>query len=521
VKTIINYLLSFMRGKNHIKIAGIVIFLAVTVTIWFFEGRTTGWAPRHIMIGHITLDLGYLPEYGAVNRSPGFYAIVAIIFAITDLSKYQFLFFPVLLLPVIVTMFAVLRRFSEDIILSSLLVVGILISGLDGLNTLYIGGHGLGRIMLWSTVLLLTVFLQSKEYEKKFFLAIIVIFSSLNYISYNKSAEFMLLTFWLLIFSYLVYKYKLIEVGHDWLYNRAYHLAAVLIIIAIAVQVHIHTFLEGFLGFFAGVITENRSGLDLILEMYFESSTGTSPVGDLIISSPSYATELAIIRYLAIVIILLIFVYLTVIKMFNKKYFPGDWIVVASFVSALATFAIIRMSIGHVAVTYAFVPAIFVAACLYKHSHKYEFGEYLRFILIAFSIVIIIQSSLYYGVHLHNNSIDHEASYNDELQISSYWLDSHLSDEIVTDEFSSNMLRLYSDDRIDSSRMEREEPLFILDRNGNPTSQYYYINYDVEEVRLGHWQKLQSWSQEKNTINNNEELNKIYSTESNTLMHSN
>ena len=501
-----------MKPTNKFKIAVIFVSWSAVITMLFFEGRVTGWTPRHAMHSYEAFLTGELNlDNLNVQRTPGYYAFGAIIVAVLGLSQYEFLFLPMMLIPNVILLTIFVKIFSKSYLFSATIVAAMLIAGTDGVGELYLSGSRMANWLLYSVIILLLILSRNKNFKRRVSFLLSVLGIVIMYLSYNRSAELLLFFSILLVVLISIKQWSYIRtenvilanIGSKWLLSP--------LIIVGAFQVFFHRFLDSTLAWLISVFGRDYTGIDLLLQVWFDQSDYPSAVQELFISMPPSITYISLVRYTFILISLLAFSYICLKKIYINRYLNEIETILVSFTAAMATFAIIRLTMGHVAVVYAYLPGVLVTCYLYGNSENMKkYGKVIKIYCIIFAVSILILSSMFFLAHYHHGIVDKEQQDYLNVEAPSDWHQKYSANEVTSDELTSNLLNYQSKGEIQTDRMSQENVLQVINEKDIVDEKYFVINNNPNELRLGRWQKIQSWSYSEERINKNKGLNRIY-----------
>lgn len=265
-------------STKRVKIVLILSFLGIFMFMIYHYGRTSSWDIEHTMIGYLTMKQGHLIDHSHVARTPGFYTFAAVLFSVSNISKASAVFYPLLLLPFSSILFVLLRRISRS---ATFAIVGVLIfilAGPDGRIALF-RLHSIGYVLAYNILFLLLLSLSNnyssadqmnKLIDKnRFFLSIAILGSGLVYISYNRTAEVMLVIGWMVVFMMIFQstsRFDNVVSGYQTSIKRG--LFTILLVMGAAI-IWFHYFFTFFLPFFIQQIELDRiSWFDIVLRVW-------------------------------------------------------------------------------------------------------------------------------------------------------------------------------------------------------------------------------------------------------------
>jgi hypothetical protein len=190
--------------KSRLLIILLFLIFAVLV-IQLYKGTVNDFAPKQIGPAYILTTDEPAPAYARelMLQAPGFYTFVAMIIEVTNIDIYRLPVFPIMLIPYLVVFFACLYTLSKRslfALVTSLLLTFVLFTlPLDGTHKVWLWVHGLGEILLFTFIILLTMPPRGQGVPSV--IAGLLIVGTTIAISYDNAYYIFVLTCSLLIFA--------------------------------------------------------------------------------------------------------------------------------------------------------------------------------------------------------------------------------------------------------------------------------------------------------------------------------
>lgn len=516
-----------MKAGRRNKIVVTCLLLGVAVSLVYFRGRISAFAPRHNMISFVTLELGHLPFEEPqllrnLERNPGFYTFSAALFGVTGISKAESLYLPLLLVPTTVVLYGLLYRFSttgrlgdsETHLFVAVVVAGYLVSGTDGSDKLFLGLHGVGIVLVYGAVLLLVTYVRSPHHPRRYLAVGLPIILALSLIDYNRIA-LMLLTLGAVGLLGLVASVTRVAIRGEarlWRATVAARFGFVLFVVAAVTILFVHTLLPQVLPYLSQTLTSSSTALGTFLTTFF-SSGASSPVADLFVEVPDAATYISVLRYLTIFGVLAWFSVSVGRNALDARSVSGSEFVILAYTAGSALMALVRMLIGHTAfLIYAFRPGLFATASLFGASRRpaRRVGSRTKTVVVGVAVLLLALSVLYFPVHYQHGVVNDNSQDFERTRSPADWHQQHVSGPVRTDELTSNLFRLHTMDEGDYFQASGGQLRLLLDRGGASESVHLVLNENLARVPIGSWSSLVPWDRSMAAIQSNTRVSKVY-----------
>ena len=499
--------------------------MATSIPLLLFNGTADAFIPKHIArVEEISHVGGLIEEEGRVIRVPGFYVLGAIITFVGGLAPEELIFFPIQLIPYAVLFFTVIYRVSGNSIVASLITLIELCSGTTGTAKIFFWPHGIGYLLFFSMLLLIFMLLKQDRFSKPLIFLAVITGSSLVYISYNLTAMTLLLLAVVMtvlaVFYLMSLKYNNTNGRNHLSCSKAFF---TLLLILWIVEMGLSKFVYGvFIPTLQAAQDLEMSGLDKFLIAYINPEISATPLSPIMVSYPAIISVISGIKYLFLAITILIFCIVTTNTIFKEKSLDRTSLFILAVLLMQGLFAIPRLAIGGIVVTtLLWFPGMLCVARFSGMSKKFRVWA-----LIVLSVILIC-TSLYYCTMDSGGYIDR-----DEDQFTSYKAPVHWffktsnSDLAVSDELTNDFFILYSlkysiahgasgpdyDAIAQRHKIMPTEDARVLVQlsEGTLDTKYYILNQKLDSMSLQNWIIIKSWRYSKESINCNDQINKIY-----------
>lgn len=508
--------------KNKI---GLILFLmAISIPLLLFSGTADAFIPKHIAKVEEISHVGRLIEgEDQVIQVPGFYVLGAIITFVGGLAPEELIFFPIQLIPYAVLFFTVIYRVSGNSIVASLITLIELCSGTTGTAKIFFWPHGIGHLLFFSMLLLIFMLLKQDRFSKPLIFLAVITGSSLVYISYNLTAMTLLLLAVVMtvlaVFYLMSLKYNNTNGRNHLSSSKAFF---TLLLILWVVELGLSKFVYGvFIPTLQAAQDLEMSGLDKFLIAYINPELSTTPLSPIMVSYPATISVISGIKYLFLAITILIFCIVTTNTIFKEKSLDRTSLFILAVLLMQGLYAIPRLAIGGIVVTSLWLPGVLCVALFSGMSKKFRVWAF----IVLF--VILICTPLYYCTMDSGGYIDR-----DDYQFTSYkapvhWFfktnggDLAVSDELTNDFFILHSLQYSIAHGVSSPDynaiaqkhkiMPTEDAQVLVQLSeGTLDTKYYILNQRSTCMSLQNWIIIKSWRYSKESINCNDQINKIY-----------
>ena len=194
-----------LKGINSRLPIVLVLLIFASLVVQIYKGSIDDFAPQHIGVGYI-LTTGESQNWWAqsmMEQVPGYYAFIAMIIEVTNINIYSLPVFPIMLIPYLVVFFACLyalsKRSSLALVASLLLTFIWFTLPLNGTSKAWLWPHGLGEILFFTFIILLTTSPGGKQMPRV--IACLLTAGAAIALSYNVAFYLFVLICSLLIFA--------------------------------------------------------------------------------------------------------------------------------------------------------------------------------------------------------------------------------------------------------------------------------------------------------------------------------
>ncbi len=504
------------------KVALVLLLMTVSIPLLLFNGTADAFIPKHIArIEEISCAGMVIEEENQVIQVPGFYVLGAVITLVSGLVPEKIIFFPIQLIPHAVLFFMVLYRVSGNSIVAGLITLIELCSGTTGTGKIFFWPHGIGNILFLSMLLLIFILLKRDRPSKMLIFLAVITGSSLVYISYNLTAMTLLLLVVIAALLTILYQISLMHNNTNSKHHSLSKIFLSLVLILSAVELGLSRFFYGvFIPTLRAAQDFEMSGLDKFLIAYVNPELSATSLSPIMVSYPAIISVISGIKYLFLVATILIFCTIVVKTIFKEKSLDHASLFILAILLMQGIYAIPRIMIGGIVVTYLWLPGIL---CVAQFS---ELSKRLRVWAFTVLFVILICTILYYFAMDSGDHIDRNEYQFSNYEIPVHWFfkvnDGNLavSDELTNDFFILHSLK-YSvahgappdyDAIAKKHRIMPTEDARVLVQlsDGTLDTKYYILNQRLKGMSLQNWIIVKSWHYSSEMIDCNDQINKIY-----------
>jgi len=487
----------------------------IIVPIMYY-GSIDDFSPKHMALVHETSQRAYLSE-NAKSLFPGFIAMGSIINLLVGINARDLLFYPIQWAPYLIIIFCLYYEISKSYILSAILASVIMITGTSGTLSIFFWPHGIGNILFYIFLILIILLSGSRDsIRSQIKLLMIIIGVSLIYISYNLSANILLLILSLTLLNYVIFFYKKNNSDTS---KENYHMARgffILFAILLITQLGLFNFVYGvFLPTLEDMRTLELSTIDKFFVSYISKDIVQTQLSNLIILKPQVLFPLGIIKQASLMLSIFISILLIFKKFKHTKVFESSDMVLICITISAVFYGLIRIPLGATDIlTCMTLPGMISISWLYRYSAIFKKWS----VLIS---IFLIFSSLFYYYEIYDNELMNKDSYEFiNIDTTSRWFYEYCFGHaiVASDELTKNIYIIYLSieqnmaySNITSSVNILTTPdiLFLLQQpcELKPANKYYLINYNLNRLCIGNWMYINSWKKSENIINHNSHLN--------------
>lgn len=509
-----------LQRQRHWKVALCVLFVAIAAGLFNVGHAVDGFVPKHIAVGYEAASAGALPENGLVEQVPGFYSLVAIVFAVLDVRPLLALHFPFQLVPHVAGVFTLVYLLSDRNAVVAGLVAGLqLLITTSATTRIYLWPHGIGFIVFF-TVSSALVLLFRKRVAARVFLPVMLCSVALVYVSYNLT---------LIHLFVLGATFALLEAHHLGL-HRYVDVVRPASSPATRTVLLVSAVLTGTLALsseFFRTTTQRilQQGFDIGVFWQFLSvwvggseGGGTSEIAHLTTAPPDAVRYIAMFRYGLVVLGILAFTAFVLYKLRRGEQVVSADLLLCSYLAGVALYFLARIYVGSVAVGLFYVPGMLSMA--YLHAAADE-----RRVAVTAAVLLVLVAGSVVGtqvVYNQQDGIDRNLVTAYETENERAWLESYSEADrsVLAPEFDRNVLTY-------SSMLAQPDPVYrqaserfglmgvshaaaVTTYEDPPGESYLLLNTREESMSLQSWRIIESWAHRREAIHANPYADKVY-----------
>lgn len=516
-----------LQRPGKIKISLCLLFVLAGAALFNSGHAIDSFVPKHMAVGYETAVTGGLPENHLVDQIPGFYSLVAILIHVLDINALALLHFPIQILPYSLGFFALAYLVTDGNYMFAGLLAGLeLLLNSSGTLRMFLWPHGLGFILFFTLSIGLLVLFR-RESTLRIFPLMLLCSAALVYISYNLTAIFL----FVLVTGYVLLETQGIKLHEyvameDGLARSGVKYAMLVTAVVMGTLVW---FSEFFQDTFMPLVSSgfDTGTLSGFLAVWIAGNTGgTSLISHLQSTPPDLIRYIAMFRYILVAIALTLFAAYLLSKLRTNLPVVSIELLLLTYICSLAIYFVARLYIGSIAVALFYLPGVLSIAYLYSHVDDYltpyvadrriSAAILLMLLLIGGSIVVGQAVSNQYGQIDRNLEVPYHA---DNEQV---WIDQHTTpdQETFSPELNRNSLILQSMMAQEAPSYRQTSEKFELmeetqaaalttyqDPVGEPT---FALNGREQSMSLQNWQVIESWQHHVGEINDNPNVDKVY-----------
>lgn len=508
--------------KNKFLVCEILL-IAFIMPLMIFNGAIDDFVPK-LMPGILDISLkGYI-SVEQENTFPGFFVLGSILTTICGFSVKDIFFFPIQLIPFIFVFFLFLYTFSKNYLLSALLTLIEVISGVSGSLKIFLWPHGLGFILFYISIFTLSKLVSNKGKTSEFRLLFIIIGSSLVFMSYDLFAMFIIfigaISFIFLVL-YIYFRNSNFSRPEYYTYFRnSLNLLLIMFVVELGFS---RFFYNNIIPTFMSNNYVEISAIERFISSYFFKHYSEFPLNDLLVNFPMSVSILSAIKYSLLIISILVFMFIMFKKIAAKDTLDFSLIGVFTILVVSAFYALLRLYIGQAFINYIYLPGILSISWLYNYSSTLRRGT-----IVLVLLILIICPLTYYETSTHN-LINKDSNKFGILKEPSDWCFNHEnSKNVASDVLTHGIFSYYYTERkieakssscFNNSELHlftTNDVLLVLNRSdssetySSETYTNFIVNYDLNIINLNNWVVIKSWDFSEDVIKNNPRLNKIY-----------
>lgn len=480
-----------------------LIFAALVIQL--YKGTVDDYAPKHVGVAYL-LTTGeepitwYTYPSDMLKEVPAYYAFVSMIIEVTNLDIYRLPVFPIMLIPYLVVFFTCLymlsKRSSFALVASLLLTFIWFTLPLDGTSKVWLWPHGLGEILLFTFIILLSIRHQGQELPRV--IACFLIVGATIATSYNAAYYLVVITCSLLIFA---------RVRKGSLEPSVRRLLLGIFLFFIAV-------LLGFLRFAYNTFIPTLRSMQLTLhpiQMFlaqFFGYHGNNELLQLAMPYPGSLTIIDIVKYTIYGAIILAGLIIA-IRYFRHKDGARSLLIPLYFSIIVTTisFIVVRLFVGHFALTWIFYIVVFsVPVITYAPAVMRRLN--IQKCLIAVLAILLALNLMSLSI-AHRNNVVQKDSYN-YITVASDWLyQNHEGPVYFPDELTFGWSFIKYCELLPQSAqvvplyLARDDVLNLYYSRNITGAKTIVINYRENYVNIGWWDNLLPFKEFRQTIEAN------------------
>jgi len=473
-----------------------------------------------------SLDVNSIENTGNFNvishSIPGFIILLVTISKICLISYDVLLTLPILIIPIILFLFIILKRIVDNIFICAILVLIYLTFISGSIYTLFC--HNIGLVLLLSVIFLAFLQLQSfdKDIFKKIliFMLFIVLIISTNFTSY-------LQTFCIISFLIGLQLIRWIESSQSRSKSRNIQFLMIALIGTVFVLTFNQFFYNEFIPFFRlSLESPSIAGFEKLLSFLF--TLPTDPLSAFYRTIPSQITYSYIFSLIFILFSLVISGIIFIYRIIKKRKFIVSEAIIFSLCFSFGLLFIIYFILGQIIIYLIFLLGVLTLGFLFQHTSKS------RKIIIVSIMFLILISNTYRDVEvtrIDNVSISGQKDSNffRFMVPSSKWYINYIVNAENTSGFDNKSTDIltagyFTFEGLKEKKLihnylnifSKNDLLFLLKSeiviNSDINNSIFIINYKLSEFSTKDWKTYNSWSNYKSNIQKNENLNIIYSS---------
>ncbi|AKB66675.1 hypothetical protein [Methanosarcina mazei] len=509
-----------------------ILLIACIIPLIIFNGAVDDFVPR------LMFDIWDISQKGYISSEqessiPGFFVLGSILTLICGFSTEDLLFFPIQLIPFIFVFFLFIYAFSKSYLLSALLTLIEVITGVTGSLKVFFWPHGIGFILFYMLIFIISKLANNKRTTSEFRLLFIIIGSSLVFISYDLFGMFALFMGAVSFIYLILYMYYRDSNNLKSEYYSHFSNYFNLLLTVSVVEFGFSRFLYNkIIPTFMNNNYVEISPIDNFISSFLFKNNSGLPLNDLLVNYPISVSILSAIKYSLLITSILVFVSIIFKKIVAKDTLEFSSIGVLSILVTNAFYGFLRFYIGQGFITYIYLPGLLSASWLYKYSPTFR-----RRTTLLVLLLLIICPLNYYEIST-NDLINKDSSKFGTVKEPSNWCYDHEGSKIIASDvltqgaFNYYYTKRETDRETNAKKVSflgsqlnlftTKDVLFILNQSDySGTCDNFAINYDSNIINLNNWIVIKSWRNSKSIIENNPKLNKIYNASNIAIFQSN
>ncbi len=472
-----------------------------------------GFAPKHAYHVAETVQTGHIPESG-INVE-GFYGFGAIFVIVSNIDPSALIYFPLTVWAYIPILFTLTYKLSSDYRIAGGVVLLQYLTGLEGTEKLYFWPHGFGKMLFFTVLILLIVSVRNGRWYRRLSLCLVIILTSLMFVSYNLSV-IALACLGILAISTNLLESCANKTSKYWFsYSTSKSL-----IISISLAAIVIFGMSSFIYSTAIPLVlrlEEFSTLSKFTSAWFGTNDLPEELAAIYFTRPPTLTYLAVFKYV-IVLFILSLLGILILQFLRHRDLYADDLIMGSLTLSVGIFMFLRIFVGAIPVQWLHLPMILTIGYLWKNRDRESAVldiKTRRSIVVVALVLLLIQAPIFYAVGLQSNSINRVDGFS-EYEESSEFMSDYSNKPVLTTKTSQYLVESYALQSYKESQSGIQVGvLTISDINKMRTQQQVkegiYVTYTGwNYVALPNWVTVQSWEMSEGKIQRNTNMIHIY-----------
>lgn len=491
--------------------------------LYVYQGTIDDYAPKHIGVALNLISFEYLSPISLdlFDQVPGYYALISAIILLTNIDVYALPIFPVLFVPYLLVSFLLFYVLSDkNVPLSSAILLFTMSAPLTGTHKIFIWPHGFGDILYFSLICIIYKYLISnmsgnpKGSKLGYSVLLTIIICAVPFISYNNTFFTVFLLIFLFMGLLIVHKYFQCDVCRAPLTI----LYPFFILVAIVLGLHNFAFTK-----FIPLMNGNSVSIS-IKETFakFLQSRSYLPVevesiiSSFFIQTPTALTYIQVLKYATYLIMITLASYALLKRLTRKRHIDqiSDEYLLLLFgmTGVVGVYFITRLSIGQFAIAEIFM--VFLLSLITLSKLDSQTITKLIYVVVAGLICMNFASM---AIATSNNTIQKDDF--DYLKQSSEWHYSYCDGDCIyiPDQltfgwyfltFSNHFPKAHQD--TEPKYLREDDIIELYLGTLKPDGKMAVINYRTNYNAIGTWRYTLPFSHVRDTIENNNGINTIY-----------
>lgn len=509
---------SYLTGRQRVKLVVAIVLVAISLAIFLLESSLNNFAPRQASNIYLVSDGGGFQWTKFTENNPLFFIFGAIITQVLGLSPLRILWTPVLVIPIVTSIWAVATRISGDRVLGGLVAAHFIIVGTDATYKIYYLGHGLGYVLLFLLVLITIRAVSTDGFTNRHLSLLLIMAIPLSSISYNNYAK-AILFFIALAGLYLIVENTGVVIQSNDYGTRFIHLALILVIVELGVVGF--TFTDFIPALATGVLSD-ITALDRVL-LTWTSSQRSSELAYLFYQSPPHLQYIKYAKY-GVLGLTIGAAGLVILTKAATGAINGRTIAISALMIAMGGYVLLRIPIGLIPFSDIGLLGIFCALWLAGARLKWRDIDLPTHRISSVIIVFVLVTTLASASVLYTQ--DGYVENTDDVlktEAPAKWHAEYGAEEpIHSDVFSRHLIILFWVSENDGARYQEAlhqsrilPPDAALSATGRSDAElasgFYLFNYDLTQMSIAQWRVFDSWQPYRGEIERHP-TQKVYST---------